>query len=40
MHDMQVSELSEGDQKSSITGDPAPRDFWLKFEIEDTGIGM
>lgn len=35
---MQVSGLSEDDQQSG--GDPASRDFWLKFEIEDTGIGM
>ncbi|KAG0585657.1 hypothetical protein KC19_2G028100 [Ceratodon purpureus] len=35
-----VTGLSGGDQKASTGGDQAQRDFWLKFEIEDTGIGI
>lgn len=32
--------LSEGNEKTSKTSDQVSRDFWLKFEIEDTGIGI
>ena len=39
IHDIQVTGLSEGDQKASTIGDQTHKDFWLKFEIEDTGIG-
>lgn len=37
---MQDRRLSEGNEKTSKTSNQVSRDFWLKFEIEDTGIGI
>lgn len=36
----QVSEVFEANEKVASGNDQSPRDLWLRFQIEDTGIGM
>lgn len=35
-----MGEVFEADKKVASENDQSPRDLWLRFEIEDTGIGM